>query len=174
MAALATISATSRMTPGSAALPFLRYEVPAGRVLIAHADPRRAEVLGDCLEKQGNRVWTATDGTRALAVAQRQRLDLVIADRRLGADLPERIRGLQPDVVVLLVLEPQQAAALAALTPREREVLAAVAEGRPNREIAGKLFLSEKTVRNNLTSLYEKLGVKSRTQAALLARQVGL
>lgn len=58
----------------------------------------------------------------------------------------------------------------AALAPREREILAAVVAGRTNAQIGAALFISEKTVRNALTRIFEQLGVKSRTQAAVLAR----
>ena len=56
------------------------------------------------------------------------------------------------------------------LTLREREVLALVGEGLTNEEIARKLFISEKTVRNHLGAIIRKLGLRDRTQAALAAR----
>jgi len=58
---------------------------------------------------------------------------------------------------------------IGALTRREREILAQLAEGRSNREIARKLLLSEKTVKTHVSSVLAKLGVADRTQAALLA-----
>jgi DNA-binding NarL/FixJ family response regulator len=64
---------------------------------------------------------------------------------------------------------------IAALTGREREVLAQLAEGRSNREIARALRVTEKTVKTHVSSVLGKLGVADRTQAALLAvRQSGL
>jgi DNA-binding NarL/FixJ family response regulator len=57
------------------------------------------------------------------------------------------------------------------LTPREREVLARIAEGRSNREIARLLRLSEKTVKAHVSSVLAKLGVQDRTQAAVYAVQ---
>ncbi len=60
------------------------------------------------------------------------------------------------------------------LTEREREVLSLVAQGRGNQEIADRLFLSLKTVRNHLSGIYGKLQVADRTQAALRAREAGL
>lgn len=60
------------------------------------------------------------------------------------------------------------------LTDREREVLRLVAQGASNREISTLLFISEKTTKNHLTHIFEKLGVSDRTQAALWAVRRGL
>jgi DNA-binding NarL/FixJ family response regulator len=60
---------------------------------------------------------------------------------------------------------------LGALTAREREVLDEIAHGRSNREIAGQLHVSEKTVKTHVSSVLAKLGVQDRTQAALYAVQ---
>ncbi len=63
---------------------------------------------------------------------------------------------------------------IGALTGREREVLALLADGRSNREIARLLAVSEKTVKTHVSAILAKLGVADRTQAALLAvRHVG-
>jgi pimeloyl-ACP methyl ester carboxylesterase/DNA-binding CsgD family transcriptional regulator len=59
----------------------------------------------------------------------------------------------------------------AALSDREVDILLALAAGRTNSEIGATLFISEKTVRNALTRIFEKLGVRTRTQAAVLARE---
>jgi DNA-binding NarL/FixJ family response regulator len=56
-----------------------------------------------------------------------------------------------------------------ALTSREREVLAELAQGRSNREIARALHVSEKTVKAHVSAVLAKLGVQDRTQAAVLA-----
>lgn len=61
-----------------------------------------------------------------------------------------------------------------ALTAREREVLAEIAGGRSNREIARALSMSEKTVKTHVSAIFGKLGVADRTQAALLAVRSGL
>ncbi|MBC7545164.1 MAG: response regulator transcription factor [Candidatus Sericytochromatia bacterium] len=60
------------------------------------------------------------------------------------------------------------------LNVREREILALLIKGFDNRSIAERIALSEKTVRNHLSVIYEKLGVSNRTQAALRARDFWL
>ena len=55
------------------------------------------------------------------------------------------------------------------LTKRERDVLAHLVTGSSNRDMAESMFISEKTVKNHLTSIFRKLGVKDRTQAAVYA-----
>jgi DNA-binding NarL/FixJ family response regulator len=63
---------------------------------------------------------------------------------------------------------------LNALTPRERAVLALVAQGRSNQEIAGELVISERTARTHVSHVLRKLQLTSRTQAALVAVREGL
>ena len=60
------------------------------------------------------------------------------------------------------------------LSGREREVLALVAEGLPNKQIARRLDISEKTVKAHLTSVFQQIDVTDRTQAALWAREHGI
>jgi pimeloyl-ACP methyl ester carboxylesterase/DNA-binding CsgD family transcriptional regulator len=61
----------------------------------------------------------------------------------------------------------------ASLTERQRELLELIAQGRDNAQIAAQLALSEKTVRNHITSIFAKLEVESRAQAIVLARDSG-
>ena len=63
---------------------------------------------------------------------------------------------------------------LSALTAREREILALVAQGHSNREIAEQLVISERTARTHVSNVLSKLQLSSRTQAALLAIREGL
>jgi len=65
-------------------------------------------------------------------------------------------------------------ARLASLSPRERDILEKMAQGSTNLEIGRQLFISEKTVRNHVTRIFEKLAVHSRAQAIVLALNRGL
>jgi pimeloyl-ACP methyl ester carboxylesterase/DNA-binding CsgD family transcriptional regulator len=73
---------------------------------------------------------------------------------------------------------PAQAARAGAsfpeLTTREREVLELIAQGLDNAQIAARLELSEKTVRNNITHIFDKIQVENRSQAIVMAREAGL
>jgi two-component system, NarL family, response regulator DevR len=67
---------------------------------------------------------------------------------------------------------PREDRRLATLTTQERRVLDLIAEGRTNRQIAGAMFLAEKTVKNYVSNLLTKLGMERRTQAATYAARL--
>lgn len=71
------------------------------------------------------------------------------------------------------VRDPARVEALG-LTPRELEILEAMAAGLSNREIAERLFVSENTVKTHAARLFSKLSAKRRTQAVQLAKEAGL
>ena len=88
-------------------------------------------------------------------------------------------RLLDPQVAAVVMAEVAQprsagASALSQLTPRETEVLALLGEGLSNKDLAARLFVSEKTVKTHVSSVLAKLGVADRTQAALFAARHGL
>ncbi len=68
-----------------------------------------------------------------------------------------------------LTAPKQEEDGISALTEREKEVLMLIAQGESNKGIAKKLFISEKTVKNHITSIFRKLRVEDRTQAAIYA-----
>lgn len=84
-------------------------------------------------------------------------------------------RRFQEAVLDFAGLSPEAAedAAFSGLSAREREVLALIAEGLANAQIASRLDLSEKTVRNHLSNVFDKLGVFTRAQAIVFARDRG-
>ncbi|MFJ9427725.1 response regulator [Streptomyces sp. NPDC101249] len=85
-------------------------------------------------------------------------------DPATTARLMSRIRGPQAP-------SDPQSETLAKLTPREREILELIGEGLTNSQIGGRLYLSEKTVKNHISRLLAKLGVERRIQAAVMATQ---
>ncbi|MGW2847306.1 response regulator transcription factor [Streptomyces sp. NPDC001274] len=89
-------------------------------------------------------------------------------DPRTTARVMERLRGAEQQPPA----EPSEEAQLDGLTPRERQILDLIGEGLTNREIAERLFLAEKTVKNRISSILAKLGVGRRIQAAMLVGRV--
>ncbi len=81
---------------------------------------------------------------------------------------------LAPEAAARLMREVRAPESPEALTERETEVLRLVARGHANKQIASSLFVSEKTVKAHVSSILMKLGVQSRTQAALHAVRTGL
>ena len=77
-----------------------------------------------------------------------------------------RVSSLVPAAQMEQLVEP--------LSERELEILALIARGASNKEIASQLFIAEGTVKNHVTHILGKLGVRDRTQAALKARELGL
>jgi len=81
---------------------------------------------------------------------------------------------LSPEAAARLVREVRAPESPEALTKREIEVLRLVAAGRANKEIARELEVAEQTIKAHVSSILAKLGVQSRTQAALHAFRIGL
>jgi len=81
---------------------------------------------------------------------------------------------LSPDVAARLMREVEVPESPEALTERETEVLRLLAQGKANKEIAAALIIGEKTVKTHVSNILSKLGVSSRTQAALYAVRLGL
>ena len=105
---------------------------------------------------------------------------------KLAEAIRAAVRGesvLEPSVATKVVAEfnrlsslrgAEGAASSTLLSTRELDVLRQVARGRTNKEIASALHVTEGTVKNHLTSIFSRLGVLDRTQAALKARDLGL
>ena len=81
---------------------------------------------------------------------------------------------LAPEAAAKLMREVRAPDSPEALTDREAEVLRLLARGKANKQIASSLYVSEKTVKAHVSSILMKLGVQSRTQAALYAVRAGL
>jgi DNA-binding NarL/FixJ family response regulator len=120
--------------------------------------------------------------------ADREKIEAALDAGAIGyllkdAEPDDVIRGVQASARGESPLAPKAARALLAaradrpelqLSERELDVLRCVGEGLPNKLIARKLGISEKTVKAHLTRIYQRLGVTDRTQAALWAREHGI
>jgi DNA-binding NarL/FixJ family response regulator len=120
------------------------------------------DVMGHVFEAARSR---ARLGTLLRAVGRAGEGQQVLARARLAADA----LGAAP-----LSVELGRATPAGGLTPRESEILALVAEGRSNGEIARQLFISVKTVSVHVSNILAKLGAGGRTEAAAIARRDGL
>jgi DNA-binding NarL/FixJ family response regulator len=136
-----------------------------------------------------SRILSSCEGTRVVVLtsfSDRERildaLDAGATGYLLKDAAPdELLRGIHAAAAGQAPLAPKAATELLAerrdvrpateLTPREREVLVMVAEGLPNKLIARRLEISEKTVKAHLTRVFERIGVSDRTQAALWAER---
>lgn len=101
------------------------------------------------------------------------RTELLAAIRSVSEGRPALHPEAQKQLMRQLT-QPRARSPLDELTPRERDVLAEIASGKSNKQIAAALHLSEGTVKGYVSIVLEKLGVEDRTQAALLAVREGL
>jgi DNA-binding NarL/FixJ family response regulator len=174
------IEVTGEAGDGAAALALAAALAPDVILLaLKLPGPDGLAVLAD-LRARGNRarvlvLTSVTDHAAAAAAMRNGAAGVLYKD----VDPDALIRAIRAVHDGHLLLAPEAAGALLrsdrpdhradALTTREREVLAELAQGRSNREIARALGVSEKTVKAHVSSVLAKLGVQDRTQAALFA-----
>jgi len=140
------------------------------------------------------RLSAEADGPRVVVLTSFSDRDRILAALDAGAvgyllkdaEPEELVRGVRAAARGESPLDPKAATAVLSaraerrtggaedLSPREREVLALVASGLPNKLIARRLDISEKTVKAHLTRVFQQIGVTDRTQAALWAERQGL
>lgn len=151
-------SAMQRIAAAQDALVEAGAGIPGPAFIAAFHGAKYEEALADLMpERAANLIYTLTgagDHTRTL---------LAYALRGLGYKL----------VTVDEEPEVMPARSSASLSPRERDMLVCLGEGLTNKRIAARLGTSEATVKVHMKSLFRKLGVKNRTQAALRAAKVG-
>jgi DNA-binding NarL/FixJ family response regulator len=128
-------------------------------------------------------ILTSYDDDEALFAAIMDGAAGFVLKQIKGHDLVETVRrvadgqSLLDPAVTQRVLErirrgPEEPRELRNLTDQEQRILEHIAEGLTNREIAERMFLAEKTVKNYVSSLLAKLGLERRTQAAVLAARL--
>ncbi len=148
-------------------LEALRRAAPAARVLVL-ADGRDAAEQRQALLAGAEGVVSKGEppGTLLKAIRTVHAGDVWFERRLLASVLQEALETVQR-------LDPNRAR-IAALTPRERDVASLVAEGLRNDEIARRLSLSEKTVRNHVVDVCRKLAVRGRLELIVYANRHGL
>ena len=149
------------------------------------------------LEDDVEEVHVASDGQEAIALLEKEEVDVAILDIEMpvktGLDVLEWIRANQRETKVVIVTtfkrkgyfkralagqkeySPELVEGVAfdnnPLSQREQEVLAMVAQGSTNQEIAESLFLSNGTIRNYMTAILTKLDAGNRTDAVRIAKE---
>jgi pimeloyl-ACP methyl ester carboxylesterase/DNA-binding CsgD family transcriptional regulator len=131
-------------------------------VLILH--PKRDEVVPI---EAGRSLVSLIPGSRFVELDSQNHMPL--PDEPAWPRLVSEIRGFLAEPAPACHALP-----LDELTPRERAVLERIADGMDNTELAASLGVSEKTVRNHITRLFDKIRVKHRYEAIVLAREAGL
>ena len=133
----------------------------AAEVGVPDAVPAGAPAgVGGRTARPTERLAAGLVGGGELAVAREANdLDRAALDPELAARLLERVRPSGTP-------RPEQ---LAKLTPQERRIFELIGQGCTNRQIAARLFLAEKTVKNYVSNMHRKLGMERRTQAAVFA-----
>ncbi|MEU1981839.1 response regulator transcription factor [Nocardia sp. NPDC019395] len=112
-------------------------------------------------------------GASGYVVKDISSLDLTSAIRQVGAGKSLLDNRAAATLMAKFRAEAEAATGpLAGLTDQERTLLALLGEGLTNRQIAGRMFLAEKTVKNYVSRLLTKLGVERRTQAAVIASKM--
>lgn len=159
-----------RVTPN---LVLLDVELPDGSGLdaVAEVAPTAAVVMISAHDDPNLVRRAMHDGALGYIRKDADPVDLLRLIRRAAEGKTALSGDMALRVAESLRRDPDERAfesALESLSPRQREVLALIAEGKTNREIADELFISEGTVKNYVTKILEAAGVSDRTKLAVL------
>jgi DNA-binding NarL/FixJ family response regulator len=189
---LLVVAQTSSLAEARAVLPEFAGQLDVALVDLQLSDGNGVELVRDlrAVNPEGHTIVLTADtdkrhhaqaveaGAAGIITKSAQPFEVIETIRRVHAGelaLPAR------EMIELLRLageerqrEQASQATLAQLTPREREVLTALAEGLDNKAIAERLFISPDTARTHVVKVLAKLGVESRLQAAIVAIQHGI
>jgi two-component system response regulator DevR len=134
----------------------IRDQMPSVRCLILTSYDDDEAIFAAVLAGAAGYVLKQIRGSNLIDAVRQVAAGQSLLDPTVTARVLQRIReGKQED------------ARLSSLNPQERKILILIAEGLTNRQIGERLFLAEKTVKNNVSSLLSKLGMQRRTQAAV-------
>lgn len=146
-----------RLGPGGTGIDVaraLRRELPESRVLLFTGVARDADVVAALMAGASGFIQKGVDQEALVDAIRTVAGGGTLFDEELTANVLHRLADDEDT-------DPR----LATLSEREREILRLMADGHTNREIAHKLHLAEKTVKNHITRLLAKLGVQRRTEA---------
>ena len=132
-------------------------------------DPRIAALILTSYDDDEALFSAIMAGAAGYVMKQVRGNDLVDAVRRVAAGQSMLDPSVTAQVLERVRNGPPVDRELEQLTPQEQRILDLIGEGLTNRQIAEQLYLAEKTVKNYASSMFAKLGVTSRTQAALFA-----
>jgi two-component system response regulator DevR len=172
-----TAEARSRIPAVQPDVAILDARLPDGNGIDLCRDVRSAMPQLRCL------ILTSYDDNDAVLAAVMAGASGYLLKEIRGSNLVDAIRQvaagrslLDPAVTERLMTRlregPRTDTRLATLTGREREILGLITEGLTNRQIGERLFLAEKTVKNHVSGLLAKLGMQSRTQAAVYGTEM--
>ena len=170
------MSATSRPVPNSrrsAARDILIYGVCGGLlILILHLTEYRFLVVEHSVEIYGALVAAlfAALGIWLGQTLTRKKPETLVHERIVTETIIKEVPVLAGGP---FVVDETRVSELG-ITARELEILGLIATGLSNREIAGRLFVSENTVKTHSSRLFDKLGAKRRTQAVQIGKESGL
>jgi len=139
----------------------LRSRMPELNVLILTSYTDEEAMLNAILAGAGGYVIKDIQGLQLVSAVREVGAGRSLLDTRAAATLMAKLRA-----------DSAESGPLAALSERERTLLDLIGEGLTNRQIAERMFLAEKTVKNYVSRLLTKLGLERRTQAAVLATKL--
>jgi len=148
---------------GLEATRLIKAEMPDIRVVILTVSEADADLF--------EAIRSGAHGYLVKSTSSTEFFDLLEALERGEAPLS---RGLAAKIIRYLAQGGRPATGVAALTPREEEILRLVAEGKTNREIAADLFISDATVKFHMTNILDKLHLENRAQVVAYAHRHGL
>lgn len=136
--------------------------------LVVMMEPHVSDDVSDLVRRGVKAVLPADAGPREVSAA----LEAVAAG--LSVFSPDALVALHEGGRSTLPVNDARQAAFTPLSPREREILALVAEGLGNKIVAARLGISEHTVKTHVTSIFEKLGAESRAEAVAIGARTGV
>ena len=142
----------------------IRQELPDTRVVMLTSYPDEDAVLSAIVAGASGYLLKQVRARDLVAALETVARGESLLDPAVTGRVLERVRRIATGD------QPEE---LAQLTPQERKVLALVADGKTNKEIAAEVFLSDKTVKNYVSSILAKLNLERRAQAAAYVAKIG-